>query len=184
MLKLKILNSSLLILFTVFLYGCIKASSNSVLNIQNLDNKSLPDIKLDSLSGTTYNLPKDFTNRCLIVFGFDHSQKEVMNLWYDKFVDLYKNKKIDCFYKVPVIDNSNMAIRFMARNGMRMASKDDLAKEHTLTLFTDKIVFAEKLSIKELDIATAILFNKDGSIIWQSNKIDNISEIDRLISNE
>lgn len=159
---------SLILLFSIFLLSCISASTNNNLLPPNTGETYLPEIELADLEGKIYNFPKDFSsNTCILVLGFAHEQKDIVAKWYEELKPINKDKNINCLYKVPVIDSSLLAIRMMARNGMRMGIDDLELRKATLTLFIDKENFASTLGIDDTTTPSVVVVNKSGDIVWK-----------------
>lgn len=152
------------------LQGCVRASSNNVIVPRALGNaaESLPSVELSDLNGTDYQFPRDLPDgRTLLVFGFAHAQKELVQQWVDAVTGLPTPNENFTVFKVPVIDNSNAALRMIIRNGMRAGTTGDEAKEHTLPLFVDKSSLLSALGVPNADEPAAILFDREGRVLWK-----------------
>ena len=146
--------------------GCIAGSANNKLDINPDIKNQLPAIITSDLNGKDYNLPKDFPKKYnLVAFGFAHAQKELTVSWAEPAAELQKTFSNLAFFKIPVIDNSNAALRLMIRNGMRSKS-DDYARLITLTLFTEKEKFIEAIEVSDQEPAI-ILLDQTGKILWK-----------------
>lgn len=92
-----------------------------------------------------------------------------MDTWIDvaeEWMLLHKDLR---FYEVPLIYKVNAPYRFWINNGMRSGISESVARERTITVYTDREAFlsmmnmkVEKISILLLDDGGKILCPHDG----------------------
>lgn len=166
---LKILTLSAVLIIT----GCVAGAANNTISEDTAAKGRFPSVATSDLNGKEYSLPGDFnTGITLIALGFSHEQKEFIAEWFEVYNEIKDKFPGLSFYKIPVIDNSNAALRLMITNGMR-AKADDYTRSITLPLFVNKTKFLDILEISDDKEPEIIIINNLGEILWSvSGKTD------------
>lgn len=165
----------------LFLTGCIAGSANNTLTIPTGEEAIFPQVNVSDLNGKDYLLPNDLKSQfTLIALGFAHEQKEVLKGWLEISRELEEKFPGLAFYKIPVIDNSNAALRLMITNGMR-AKADEETRRITLPLFVNKDKFIEALRIADDKEPEILLISNDGKILWSERGSSTSKKTDALL---
>lgn len=166
--------SILIVTSSIFMLGCVPASTNNILSSvgsENLAAAEMPKVMLSDLEGRDYTFPEDFASDYVaITFGFAHEQKEQTEAWTQALLEMTKTEPKLSVFKVPVIDNSSMALRAVIRNGMRSKISEPSERQRTLTLFTEKDKFANLLGLERTTSAALVLFDSKGRVRWTTSE--------------
>lgn len=122
------------------------------------------------LHGKKRLIPDSFLGKLnLVAVAFERKQQADVDTWIDvaeEWMLLHKDLR---FYEVPLIYKVNAPYRFWINNGMRSGISESVARERTITVYTDREAFlsmmnmkVEKISILLLDDGGKILCPHDG----------------------
>ena len=167
-----------LILAIMSLTSCmIGSGENSSIEANNNKFPLMSGINLD---GIKHDLPKDFAGELnLVSIGFEREHQEAINTWIAVADEITKNNSKIKFYEVPLIYELGGFSRAWVNNGMRLGIQDKIARERTITVYTNRDKFFEIMDMKGDKIYT-LLLDKDGKILWRSEGLANQKNIESL----
>lgn len=149
----------------VMLSGCIGAGDNSPLKAQSKG--TFPQMTGIDLQGNEQSLPQAFRGKYNIVaIGFEREHQTPINTWMPAIDELTKDENIT-FYEVPVIYEMTAAGRFWVNNGMRSGIESEQARNHTITVYTDRDRFLSLMDM-EMDANYTLLLDASGKILWRA----------------
>jgi hypothetical protein len=173
----KLAGGFLAVALSTSLFGCVASSSNNFIssNVEPGDtsrtgSQQLPTVSVADLEGNDFILPRDFAaDYNLVVFGFAHKQQESINTWLPHLISYVEGNSDIQLMEIPVIDNSNAALRTIIRNGMRSGITDPAARLRTRTLFVDKSKFESAIGVSDNNKILLVVFNRSGEAIGRES---------------
>jgi hypothetical protein len=161
---------SLILLF--ILQACmIGAGENS--KIEPLANNFFPKIVGIDLQGNKRQLPQAFDKKLnIVIVAFKREQQEEVDTWIPTIEEIIKKNSDVSFYEVPLIYELNPFSRAFVNNGMRNGIKNEIARQRTITVYTDREKFFEVMKMSE-DKIYVLLLNNSGKILWQKEGVIN-----------
>ena len=133
-----------------------------------------------NLEGKKFELPQDFDGEFkLVAIGFEREHQEAINTWIKVADEITKNNLKIRFYEVPLIYELGGFSRAWVNNGMRLGIQDKIARERTITVYTNRDKFFEIMNMKGDKIYT-LLLDKDGKILWRAEGLANQKNIESL----
>ncbi|MDF1594547.1 MAG: hypothetical protein P1T08_00430 [Acidimicrobiia bacterium] len=72
-------------------------------------------------------------------------------------------------YELPVIESRGRLSQWFIDSGMRSGIPDRTIREHTITLYIDKIEFLASLGIEDDSTIHTLLIDRAGGILWRSS---------------
>lgn len=167
---------SLILLFS--LSACIGAGENSKIKATN--NNFFPKIVGIDLEGKKRQLPDAFDKKLnIVIVAFKREQQEEVNTWLPTINEITKKNSAISFYEVPLIYKVNPLSRAFINNGMRRGIKDEVARKHTITVYTDREKFFNIMKMSE-DKIYVLVVNKSGKILWQKDGVANKKNVAAL----
>lgn len=146
--------------------ACIGAGENSRLTSNG--SQHFPSLIGIDLQGNQRTLPDAFAGTYnIIAVGFEREHQTPINTWIPTIDALLEKDNRLRFYEVPVIYEMNALMRGWINNGMRSGIPDEIAREHTITVYTDRESF---LSLMNMDAAHnyTLLVDQSGKILWSA----------------
>lgn len=170
--KMKLVKPTILLICVVFLTSCIGSGSNSVLkqiNRPELESTVFfPSLTANNLAGEEVDLPTAFTaDKNLVIVAFAHKQQADVDTWIKALPEINQQLPNVNFYEVPVISEGSALFRFTVNNGMRSGVTDPVARKRTITVFTDRDAFTNRLGIKNISNIYALIVDKNGVVLNQ-----------------
>jgi hypothetical protein len=136
--------------------SCIGAGVNS--SIENVREGHFPKLTGIDLLGEERALPSTFAGKLnIVVIGFEREHQVPINTWIPVAEKLMSEDDSIRFYEVPLIYELSAAYRTWVNNGMRAGIPDDVARERTITVYTDREKFTSFLGMKQDDIYLLLL---------------------------
>ncbi len=151
------------------LSACIGPGDNS--GVKGQGENILPEMTGIDLLGQERTIPSTFTGKWNIVaIAFEREQQEDVNTWIPVADEMMLEIDGLKFYEVPLIYEMNMAMRSWVNNGMRAGISDPVARERTITVYTDREKF---LSLMDMDTDSiyVLLVDAQGKILWRHEGI-------------
>ncbi len=142
--------------------------------------KPFPEVTGSNLEGKRYNLPADFEgekNLCLI--AFTREQQDDVDTWLTAVKPLLGTPGFE-MYELPTISKGNPAFRGWLDSAMRDGIPDRKQRERTITLYLDKKAFRDSLGLRDEKRIYALLVNRDGAILWQSEGVCDSTRLEDL----
>lgn len=169
----------LLIIFAIFLQSCLIGSGKNSKIEENKDNY-FPKLTGINLEGEELKLPQAFSNQFnLIVVAFKREQQTQVDTWIKEIEPILRVNPNLNFYEIPLIYELSNFKRFWVNNGMRFGIKNEIARKRTITVYTNRSKFFKITKMDENKIY-AILLDKDGKILWQTEGVANDAKIKNL----
>ncbi len=130
---------------------------------------SFPIIEASNLEGKKVLLPQDLEGTLnVVIIAFQRQQQSLVDTWI-QFLEVLMNKTPNfSFYELPTIRSGIPFLRFIVDSGMRAGIPDKNARERTITIYTKKKKFRQRLDIPNEDTIYIFLIKKDGHILWRS----------------
>lgn len=167
-----------LFLIIMSITSCMIGSGENSSIEENKD--KFPLLSGINLEGKKFNLPQDFNGEFKIVsIGFEREHQEAINTWIKVADEVIKNNSKIKFYEVPLIYELGGFSRTWINNGMRVGIQDKIARERTITVYTNRDKFFEIMNMKGDKIYT-LLLDKDGKILWRCEGLANQKNVESL----
>jgi len=150
------------------LSGCVGASVSNSINVDPTSSTPFfPTVHVSSLEGTELALPAELPSEsALVVLGFAHEQRAAVGRWMEELQSDASQGNGLALLEIPVIDEANMALRTIIRNGMRTGITDTLARERTLPLFVNRDAFCRAIGVTDLTQPAVVLLTRAGTIAF------------------
>jgi hypothetical protein len=122
----------------------------------------------ESLARERKELPKDFPGRLnVVVVAFRQDQVGLLASWEPFLEELEGEHGELKYYELPTLSSSYSPIRWWIDGGMRGGSRDQKARERTITLYTNKRNFKKALSLQSEDTIHVMLL-AEGVVVWRA----------------
>lgn len=152
------------------LASCIGPGSNSEI-VRPDGEAQFPPLKGIDLLGESRQLPDTFAGELNIVaVAFRQEQQEAVNSWIPVAEDLMQRYDGLRFYEIPLIYEMTALGRAWVNNGMRSGILDNIARERTITVYTDRDAFWEIMDMQESEISL-LLVDDRGQILWRHDGV-------------
>lgn len=148
--------------------------------ILNLGEKKFPKLTGIDLNGNKKMLPESFVGKLNIVaIGFEREHQEAINTWIEVADEIIKKNPEIKFYEVPLIYELSKFSRAWVNNGMRFGIQNEIARNRTITVYTNRNEFFEIMQMKGDRIYLALITNK-GDILWIAEGVASKEKTDSL----
>lgn len=128
-----------------------------------------PTVSGSNLVGHGYNLPNDFKgNLNIVIIAFRREQTDLIEGWTSHLEDLVRKNPELKYYELPVLSRSYSPFRWWIDGGMRAGIPDAEARERTITVYTNKREFKERLGIPNEETIYLFLVGRNGKILWRA----------------
>lgn len=130
---------------------------------------TFPSLSGKDLNGSAWSAPAGFPGeRTLVLIGFDEPQQALIDSWI-KGMKLASSMKSSpspmAWVEMPLIENPGMFMRWFIDTGMRGGIRDKGTRARVWTAYTDKKAFLKSCGITTTDTMTALVVQKDGTIL-------------------
>jgi len=128
-----------------------------------------PIIEASNLEGQKFKLPQELEGIInVVIIAFQRQHQLLVDTWI-QFLEALMHKTLDlAFYELPTIRSGIPFLRFIVDSGMRAGIPEKSARERTITIYTKKKKFRQRLDIPNEDTIYIFLIKKDGYILWRS----------------
>ena len=148
------------------LSGCIGSGSNS--EIRFTDDTRFPSMTGIDLNGQDRQIPKTFSGEYnIIAIGFEREHQKQINTWIPEADAIMATRDDVKFYEVPLIYELNAIWRTWINNGMRSGIQNEIARERTITVYTDREQFTSKMDM-DLNNIYVLLLDREGNILCRT----------------
>ena len=128
-----------------------------------------PTVTARNLLRRQVTLPADFEGEVnVLLIAFQQWQQSLVDTWLPFVEQLEQSQQGVCYYELPVIQRMNAVARTFINEGMRAGIPNPLARERTITLYLDKVLFRQTLDLPHEDDIYVMAVNRQGQIIWRS----------------
>jgi len=126
---------------------------------------TFPSLSGKDLNGSAWSAPAGLPGeRTLVLIGFDEPQQVLIDSW----IQGMKLDSPECpiaWVEMPLIENPGMFMRWFIDTGMRGGIRDKGTRARVWTAYTDKKAFLKSCGITTTDTMTALVVQKDGTIL-------------------
>lgn len=168
-------------LFTALLaiQSCmIGAGENS--KIEAGKNDYFPKLSGIDLNGRKRDLPSGFDKKLnLVIIAFKREQQVEVDSWIKAAEPLLKENHDLGFYEIPLIYELSAFKRMWVNNGMRFGISNKVARERTITVYTNRDEFFKIAKMQE-DTIYGLLIDDSGKILWKSEGVADGTKIKSL----
>lgn len=128
-----------------------------------------PTVTARNLLRREVTFPSDFEGeRNVLLIAFQQWQQSLVDTWLPFVQQLEQSQQGVCYYELPVIQRMNAVARTFINEGMRAGIPNPLARERTITLYLDKVLFRQTLDLPHEDDIYVVVADRQGQIIWRS----------------
>lgn len=107
----------------------------------------LPTIDAQNLNERAVRLPQDLpAEKTLVLIAFERQQQANLDTW---IAGMQLNRSPMPWIETPVIDPKNAFVRGFIDSGMRRGITDTVARERTVTLYTDRAAFSKAMGLRD-----------------------------------
>lgn len=147
--------------------GCIGPGINSDLIVR--DQALFPSVTGINLNGRTVEIPAELPGKGrIVIVAFEQRQQADVDTWINALTpDLAASPGL-ALYEIPVIYTGSAPFRFWVNNGMRSGITGEVARNRTITVYTDRARFYETLQVRQDSITTFVLA-PNGAIAWRTD---------------
>ena len=128
-----------------------------------------PNVKGSNLLRQQLTLPKDFQGRLNLVFiAFEQWQQMEVDSWIPLAEELEAQVSGLVYYELPTIQSRNTFYQWFINEGMRAGIPNPKTREHTITLYLNKISFRKALGYPDEDHIYILVIDGEGQVLYQS----------------
>ena len=150
---------------------------------ENIAGSRFPLVKASNLEKRVLNLPADFGgDRNLLLVAFERKQQKDVDTWLREMKRFEEFDPKFHYYELPTIQRPNSLMRWIIDNGMRRGIPDRKARERTITLYIDKLVFCDALQILDQKHIHVLLVNRTGDVLWRTEGLFDETKGEGLLS--
>ena len=130
--------------------------------------KFFPTVKGSNLLRQQLTLPKDFQGRLNLVFiAFEQWQQREVDSWIALAEELEAQVSGLVYYELPTIQSRNTMFQWLLNEGMRAGIPNPKTREHTITLYLNKISFRKALGFPDEDHIYILVIDRRGQVLYQ-----------------
>ncbi|MEO1164734.1 MAG: hypothetical protein AAFV98_13170 [Chloroflexota bacterium] len=168
-----VLNISVLVLF-IFGVSVLFTSAQSRIVIPTMDEDRetdyFPAVSGNNINGDTYMLPQDFAGDYnVVLLAFDQVHQRLVETWIPTLRDLESENELIRIYEVPTLPEYGPVTRFTTDLAMSGGIQEELARETTITLYTNLALMQEAIGFETTDTIHIILVDSEGEVYWQTS---------------
>jgi hypothetical protein len=136
----------------------------------------MPTIQAESLAERALTLPQDLPGeRTLVLIAFERFQQKNIDTWID---GMQLKSSTMSWIETPIIDPQNMFVRAMINGGMRRGIPDPIAREKTITLFTNRIEFSKAMGFSAWEKPGTMVY---AAVVDRAGRVLALSEGDYAV---
>lgn len=129
-----------------------------------------PTVTGSNLERRSFTLPGDLEGDLnLVILAFWRDHQMLVDTWMPLARRLQTNHSGLVAYELPVIESRSRLSQWFIDSGMRSGIPDRTTREHTITLYIDKVGFLASLGIDDDSTIHTLLIDRAGSILWRAN---------------
>ena len=154
--------------------------SGEISEIKENEKNFFPNLIGIDLEGKKREIPQSFEGALnIIAIGFEREHQEPINTWIPEIEKIIKTNQNVKFYEVPLIYKLGNFSRRWVNNGMRFGITDSIARQRTITVYTDRDKFFNIMSMRG-DRIYVLLLDKNGKILLKLEGISNNKKLSSL----
>lgn len=166
-------------LLLILLSGCIGAGKNSTMVAQQQG--YFPHLQGIDLLGVARKIPQSFAGSLnLVVVAFKREQQSIINPWITVADNIMADHQQLRFYEIPLVYELNPVYRTWVNNGMRSGIPSPIARERTITVYTDRDKFTTLMNM-DTETIYIVLLDTSGKVLWREQGAVSEIKIQRLI---
>jgi len=129
-----------------------------------------PTVTGSNLERRSFTLPYDLEGEVnLVILAFWRDHQSLVDTWMPLARRLQSRHSALVAYELPVIETRSRLSQWFIDNGMRSGIPDRTIREHTITLYIDKVEFLASLDIEDDSTIHTLLIDRAGCILWHSD---------------
>jgi hypothetical protein len=129
---------------------------------------NFPNVKGSNLLRQQLTLPKDFQGKLNLVFiAFEQWQQNEVDSWIPLAEELEAQVSGLVYYELPTIQSRNNVYQWFINEGMRAGIPNPKTREHTITLYLNKITFRKALGFPDEDHIYILVIDGQGNVLFQ-----------------
>lgn len=129
---------------------------------------NFPNVKGSNLLRQQLTLPKDFQGKLNLVFiAFEQWQQNEVDSWIPLAEELEAQVSGLVYYELPTIQSRNNVYQWFINEGMRAGIPNPKTREHTITLYLNKITFRKALGFPDEDHIYILVIDGHGNVLFQ-----------------
>ena len=129
---------------------------------------NFPNVKGSNLLRQQLTLPNDFQGRLNLVFiAFEQWQQMEVDSWIPLAEELEERVSGLVYYELPTIQSRNTVYQWFINEGMRVGIPNPKTREHTITLYLNKISFRKALGFPDEDHIYILVIDRQGQVLYQ-----------------
>jgi hypothetical protein len=129
-----------------------------------------PNIKGRNLNTQDLILPGDLSGEArLLVIAFKREQQQLVETWLPFLKELESRQPAFRYYELPVLPGGLKLIRGIIDGGMSRGITDSVARERTITIYTDTEEFRANLGIPSNETIQLLLLDSAGYVRFRTD---------------
>lgn len=131
--------------------------------------ETFPAVQGRSLERRDYEIPSGLEGRWNLLFvPFLQRQQRDVDAWFDALGDLEAKYPDVAAYEIPLLRRFPKRYRRWIDDGMRAGIPDPDVRARTITVYTHRARFLERLGLDDETKIWAGLVHRDGAVVWQA----------------
>ncbi len=127
-----------------------------------------PVVSGRNINNRSFTLPNDFGGVYnLALMAFDRYQQAEVESWLGQLRSLESQYSQFKVYEVPTLPEFSFLQRVQLDFWMSAGIPDPVAREVTITLYTDVEGVTEALNIRDISVMNLVLVDREGVVYWQ-----------------
>ena len=128
-----------------------------------------PTVTGSNLERRSFTLPGDLEGELnLVILAFWRDHQMLVDTWMPLARRLQTRHSSLVAYELPVIESRSRISQWFIDSGMRSGIPDRATREHTITLYINKVEFLASLDIDDDSTIHTLLVDGVGRILWRS----------------
>lgn len=128
-----------------------------------------PTVQGTSVAGNSYVIPFDLEGEFnLLLLGFEPSHQYLLNTWVGALESLESKYSRFRYYELATFPNYDQHERDLIDDSMQQAILESKMRQIIVSIFVDKVRFAELLQLPNELTIYVLLVDHSGNILWRS----------------
>ncbi|MEJ2293161.1 MAG: hypothetical protein P8Y23_00155 [Candidatus Lokiarchaeota archaeon] len=131
-----------------------------------------PEVEGKNLESKSVKIPSDLEGDLnIIIVPFRRWHQNLVDSWTQYLDNVSKIFPRVKYYEVPSLSSGYKLMSFMIDGGMRAGIPSKEVREHTITIYINKVKFKKALQIANEKTIYLFLINKKGEILWRESGV-------------
>ncbi len=127
--------------------------------------RRFPTLSGQNLEGRKFEIPGDLAGELnLVVVAFLQDQQTDVDAWL-KAIELVDYPNVEA-YEIPLLRRLPRFYQRRLNEGMAEGIPDQKAREHTITVYTNRRAFLQSAGLHNEKEVWATLIRRDGTVLW------------------